>query len=239
MNKRLLGKLHRWIFIYMGAFMLMWAITGIVIALPYYWFTGEIHDKQPSIDYNTYTLSPADAISRFRQHHGSGLNVNHVELAQIDDSLYYHMRADGGIKGNIDARTGELFSVSAALAEKYARSKFGIDAPLLESAYLTEYSAIYPNGKLPIYRLTFEDNPDNYYYVSPDKGHVNRSTLTTRIRNGIVSLHGFDPVQSLTGSEKLKRGSLVLTGAITLVGTVIGVILIFPLRRKIARKKVQ
>lgn len=236
MNKRLLGTLHRWIFIYMGIFMLVWLISGVVMALPYYWFTGLSNDEQPAIEYSTVTISPAEAVARFEQQHGRDLDVKHIQLTQIDDGLYYYLRAEGSVKGNIDARSGEPFSFPADLAEKITRGKFGIEAPLGESTYMTEHTASYPHGHLPVYRLTFEDNPGQYYYVNTDNGNVDRSTLISRIYNGIVSLHAFDPLTSITGSDKLRMGTLFITGVISLIGSVIGVILVFPLRRKRARQ---
>ena len=71
MNKRTLGRVHRWIFIFMGVFMLVWLVSGVVMALPYYWFTGPSGDSGPVLDYNTVTLSPADAIAQLEQHTGT------------------------------------------------------------------------------------------------------------------------------------------------------------------------
>lgn len=236
MKRRTLFSLHRWIFIFMGIFMLIWLISGVVMSLPDYWFVKTGKYTAADIDYRTLVVSPAAAVTRFEQHHGGPQDIRKIRLNTIGDDTYYLVRASGGLKGSINARTGEYFDFPAALAEQLARQRYGIEAPLAASDYLTEYSATYPNGHLPVYRLGFTDRPGHYYYVNTDNGNVDQSTLLSRVYHGITSLHAFDPLVSLTGNNQLRMGLLFVTGAVSLLGTIIGVILIFPLRRKRAQQ---
>jgi uncharacterized iron-regulated membrane protein len=232
MNTYALRSLHRWIFIFMGLVMLVWLISGILMAVPHYWFGGVTRYHQPAAEFRTVNLSPAEAISRLEQQHGGRLDIEHIWLVQIENTpLYRIMAADAG-SGFINGVTGEPFEFQPALAEQLARQQFNIDTPLLESTRLTAHSHTYPFGPLPVHRLRFVQHPGQYYYVNEEDASVSRSTTLSRIYNGITSLHDFSPLDTLAGNLKLRMPLLVLTGLLSLVGTIIGVLLIFPLRRK-------
>lgn len=233
MNKKLLGSLHRWIFMFMGIIMIVWLVSGIVMIMPHKWFGGITRNDQPAIDdYHSISLSPAEAIARLEQHAGGHLDVKQIKLIQIHTDLYYRITARRNTAELISTLTGERFEFPPALAEQVARHNFNIESPLLESVWLTEHSSGYPYGDLPVYRLRFERLPGQFYYVNRNNGSVSRSTTLSRIYNGIVSLHGFHPVEALTGSKDLRMFLLYMTGALSLVGSTIGLLLIFPLRRK-------
>ena len=232
MNKYTLHSLHRWIFIFMGVVMLVWLISGILMSVPQYWFGGVTRYHQPTAEFRAVNLSPAEAIARFEQQHGDRLDVERIWLVQIEDTPLYRIMAANAVSGFINGLTGEPFEFQPALAERLARQKFNIDTPLLESIRLTAHNHTYPFGELPVHRLRFEQYSGQYYYVNEKDASVSRSTILSRIYNGITSLHDFSPLDTLADNLKLRMPLLVLTGLLSLAGTIIGVILIFPLRRK-------
>lgn len=235
MNKRLLGAWHRWLFIFMGIFMLIWLVSGVVMSLPWTWFIPPGNTDLPAPDYSAITLSPAEAITRFEQHAGKKLDVKKVKIMQIDDGLYYFVRTQDDTTGHVNGVTGEILDFTPELATRLVRSKHGIEAPVQKATYLVEHTGIYPAGPLPVYRVNFEDKPSHYYYVNANSANIVKSSLVTRSYRLIVSLHAFEPMQLLPRGEQLRLLSLFITGMLSLIGTVIGVFLIFPLRRKRAR----
>lgn len=224
--------LHKWIFIFMGAFILIWCVSGIVMVLPMYWFGAEIHRGQPAIDYRRVTLSPAEAAERLEQHTGARLDVRRIQLRQVHDRLLYQVNAKGQASGYIDGLTGEYFQFTPELAEQITRAAFDIDAPLAESTRQTEHDTSYPFGQLPVYRVRFADGSGARYFVTESEASVSRSTALSRLRHAIVSLHAFEPLDFFTNSPQLRKNLLVLTSVLTMMGAIIGYIMVLPAGRK-------
>lgn len=220
--------LHKWIFIFMGAFILMWCISGILMMLPLEWFGGVNRLSRPVIDYRNVRLSPADAIRRLDVLADGQAEVKRVHLVQIHDRPVYRIRTDDNDFHYIDGLTGDVFEFTPALAEAIPRSLFAITAPAIETTRLTAHDASYPAGPLPAYRVRFEDAPAANLFVHEQDGRVVRMTATARLRNGIMSLHTLNPLESLTHSAKLRKTLLVSTAVVTLLGAIIGYILTLP-----------
>jgi len=232
MTRGTLRTLHKWIFIFMGAFILIWCLSGVLMVLPQQLFGESIRFSRPAVDYRNVTLSPAGAIARLRQYTGHEVNARRVELLQIHYQLLYRIEAGDHTNHYIDALSGRRFEFTPALAEDIARNAFGIRKPAIESTRLTEHDKSYPLGQLPVYRVRFEAKPDVQYYVNEANGRVTRSTTTASIRNVIMALHALEPVEQLTHNRELRRNLLVLTGTISLLGAVFGYILTLPAGRK-------
>ena len=232
MTRRQYRALHKWIFIFMSAFILIWLISGILIVTPTGWSGAASRHSMPAVNYRNASLSPAEAIKRLEQHTDTGLDIRNIQLQQINDQLLYRINAKGSKPRHIDAVSGEYFEFTPELAEDIARSNFDIDAPLLEITRLTAHDTSYLFGELPVFRIRFENNPDASYFVSESNGRVSRHTLLSRIRSVIVSLHAFEPVEMLTHSKSLRKTLLVLTCTISLLGALIGIYLTLPAGRK-------
>ena len=216
----------------MGLFMLTWLISGIVMLLPQYWFGAITRHEQPAVDFRTITLSPAQAIRYYEGHTRTPLDIKQIQLQQIHHHLLYSIKADGYETGYIDSQTGRYFEFTPELAEQITRFKFDNNAPLLESTRLTGHDTTYPFGQLPVFRVRFEDDPGVKYFVSEKNAAVTRSSALSRVRGAIVSLHDFGPLEFLTNSSNLRRNLLIATGALSLLGAVIGLYLTLPTRRK-------
>jgi hypothetical protein len=216
----------------MGVFMLAWLISGILMVLPQHWFGAVTRHEQPAVDFRHITMSPGEAIKHLEQRKGIRLDVKQMQLQQIHDHLLYRIRADGFETGYIDSKTGEYFEFTPVLAEEITRFKFDISAPLLESTRLTEHDITYPFGGLPVFRVRFENDPGVSYFVSESNAKVSRSSALSRVRGAIVSLHIFEPIEILTGSRSLRKNLLLATGALSLLGAIVGLYLTLPVRRR-------
>lgn len=224
--------LHKWIFIFMGVFIIAWSLSGVLMVLPNHWFGAVTRSNQPAANYHNITLSPVQAIASLERHTGTRPDVQHIQLQQIHSYLLYRINAKGQDPVYINSQTGEYFEFTPELAEEITRINFEIDTPLEESIRLTEHDISYPFGQLPIFRVRFTDQKGVSYFVSERNATVYRSSTLSRIRSAINSLHTFQPLKLLTDSEVIKKSLLVFTGTLSLLGAIIGYILTFPAGRK-------
>lgn len=232
MNRSRLRTLHRWIFIFMGVFILMWLASGIVMTLPQYWFGAVTRYDQPEVDFRLATVSPAETVARLENPAGEKTAIRKIQLRGLGDRILYQVTLDNNDTRYIDAQTGEPFEFTLELATAIARRNFDIESPLLEQTRLTEHDAYYPFGQLPVYRIRFSDSPGISYFVLENQNRVFRSSMLSRIRGAIVSLHNFGPVDFFSSNPDTRKNLLILTGALSLLGAVAGFILTLPRRRR-------
>jgi len=232
MTRRQYRTLHKWIFIFMGVFIIMWSLSGVLMVLPGDWFGAVTRSNQPAADYHNINLSPVQAIASLERHTGTRPDVKRIQLQQIHSYLLYEIKAKGQKPVYINSQTGEYFEFTPELAEDVTRTNFEIDAPLEESIRLTEHDTSYPFGELPVFRIRFTDQQGVSYFVSERNATVYRSSVLSRIRSAINSLHTFEPLTFLTDSQDVKNWLLVLTGTLSLLGAIIGYILTLPAGRK-------
>lgn len=228
-----LRKLHKWIFIYMGVFMLLWVISGIIISVPMAWMdVNTVGDKQ-AVDYGAATVSPAAAAARVIADNGPDTRISDLHTQKIQDRLLYVVKASGGKTSVIDAVSGEYFEFTAQLAEDIIRTRYAIDAPLIQNIKLEKHNFGYPWGPLPVSHLRFEGkHSDADFYVNHQSGGVRSGTPLTRARVAAGMIHSLEPVKFLTGSEMTHRVVLVLLGVVTLLGVIPGVYLTLPRRQR-------
>ncbi len=231
MNNRKLRTIHRWLFTFVGIFMVTWLLSGMLMAIPNNWFGDVMWHKNPVPDYRNAVFSPADAITKLEADNTAPVEVKSATLRQINEHLLYSLKLADGSERLVDATNGEPFTFTAELAESIIRDNFKIDAPLAEIDYLAEHSKVYPQGKLPVFRATFTDSSSVAYFIVPADLRVFRSSPVTRLRSAIISLHEFEPVNLLTSDRRARTGLLIVIAGIALVGTIAGVLLTLPRRR--------
>ncbi len=231
MTRRTLNKFHRWIFIFMGVFMVTWLLSGILMAMPEYWFGPSSLHKNPQIDYRMARLSPADVINRLVAEGLSDSDIRHVSLRQVNDDLLYSIRlADGSIH-LINARNGAPFGFSEQLVVDITRKAFKVDSPVQAVTRLLQHDKSYPWGSLPAWRIRFEYNPSHAYLLEENNLRIFRSSNMTRIRTAIISLHDFSPIDLVTDDNRVRKGLLIVIGSISLLGALIGLLLALPRKR--------
>ena len=217
----------------MGVFMLAWLISGILMLTPGRWF-GDLKPRSAShfVDYSQITLSPADIISRLDADRRTPQDIRAVTLRRISDRALYEVRFKGGETQLFDAQTGQPFVFTPELAEALARDAYPSTAAVHSIEKLEEYDRLYSWGSLPIYRLRFEDHPSAIVTVVQADGRVMRLTSMMGVQRAITGLHEFIPVKLVTDNDNVRKGLLILTGTLALIGTIAGIYLIFPVRRK-------
>ena len=236
MERKQYRWLHKWIFIFMGALVVIWCLTGIVMVTPEHWFGKTRPTGRTAVDYRNIAVSPADALHSLEQHTGSQLEVRNIELIHADNQIIYRIYTrENGIEF-VDAQTGEYFEFTPEIVEQIVRKIYKIHAPAEEIVRLTEHDTSYPWGQLPAYRLHFSNNEKIWYFFSENNAGISRSTTGSRLRNAIISLHTFEPIEFFIDSPQLRISILVLTSILTVLGAIIGYILTLPARRRIKQR---
>jgi hypothetical protein len=211
-------------------FFLTWTLSGIVMTLPFGLYPPMQARAAQPVNYRQAGISPSEAIARVEQRQGGTIQVTGVWLTQIQDALVYSISASDGRGATIDARTGEPFALTAAMAENIVRQNYAIQAELQENRRIEKYQADYPAGLLPVYRVVFRSDQDTAYYVSPD-GTTQRSDRLSRIRNAIAAMHTLEPLTWLTHRARITQGLLVAAGLVGMSTALTGYYLALPRRR--------
>lgn len=231
MNYRRLHSLHRWIFIFVGIFMVTWLLSGIFMAMPRDWFGPTAHYQNPPASFRGAVISPAAAIDHLERHTGQHANITNVRLRRIDGDVLYAIRLKNGDEQLINAATGQYFQFTPELATSIIRKSFKVTTPLAEIRKLDSHDRDYPWGNLPAYRLSFEDEGSATYMLAEKDLNMFRSSAMTRVRAAITSLHEFEPVKLISDNKWARKGLLIFIGIIGLAGAVIGVYLTLPRKR--------
>lgn len=224
-------KIHKWTFIFMGLFMLLWVASGIIISVPMHWLDIDGRPTSHSVDYSQAVVSPAQAAAKVAADGNSPARITSVSTQQIQDTLVYLVKREGEGERAVNAVTGEYFEFSPALAESIVRERYGIEDELIENRVLTAHNFGYPWGPLPVSHLRFSGQYAGAdFYVNHTSGNVRSGTALTRARVAGGMIHSLEPIKHFTGSERLHRGFLVLTAAISLLGVIAGLYLVLPRR---------
>ncbi len=238
MNSKQWRVFHKWLAILVGVFLLVWTISGIVMVLPNEWFDPAPVIQSGPIDYEAMPISPQEAITALKSILGTQIQVSNLSLKKLQGKLYYGINLAGGGFHLIDASTGTEFKVTEKTAEELVRSITGKEGVPLEIEPLLDHDLLYPFGSLPVFRVKFKDQSGDLYYVSMINSDVTHSTIATRTRAVITSLHTFEPLTLLTQRDSIRKLLLVGSAAIAVFVALTGYILaIQPILRQRAKTK--
>jgi hypothetical protein len=240
LNVRTWHFIHKWIAITVGAFILIWTVSGILMMLPDRWFGLITLQSKGILDYSSVTVSPAAAIQNLESSEGKSLDVTGVFLSGIDGLPVYQIFLSDGSSHLVNAANGQAVNITSQFAEKLIRDSIPTAGKAIKIAYMENHDLLYPFGTLPIYRITVDGYPSNIFYVSPQNGIVSQSNDLTRIRAIISSLHTFEPVRLLSPRDAVRKGLLVLFSLVGIAAASTGYYLaILPyFSKKVRRKKV-
>ena len=211
MKKWTMYKVHRWIAVTVGGFFLVWLFSGIVMVLPSSLFSAPVRQQTPaSFDFQTITISPAEAIASLEQSLDELPKVDSVGLIRIADKVVYEIVLAQGEARFIDVQSGQLFTMTPQIAERIVRDHISSQARVLPIELVTRHDFSYPWGPLPVYRITFENDLSTVYYVSKRNGTIQRSDRWSRIKGAIGSLHTFEPLKLITKRDVVRKGLLVV-----------------------------
>lgn len=212
-------KIHTWLALSVSGFLLAWLGSGIVMIAPRLSAEPKRVPVGDTIDVEKISQSAAKVFAKLDRHVGDSSQVRAVTIKKIADATVFEIITahQGAIL--IDGDTGELFKITAEIAEALAKSYLGTVAVDLKMELLKRHEFSYPWGPLPVYRGSIATEPAIFLYVSAIDGTVTRSDRESRIRNAIASLHTLDPIMLVVRSDAFRKGLLILTGLIG-IGTV-------------------
>jgi len=224
-------RIHKWIAVTAGSFLLLWLITGIVMVAPLDFLHVPFRQRQASpISIQEVGIAPAEAVSRLSSLLNNSIEVTSVTLQTIADSIVYQIRLANGETHLIKAKSGQTFTITAEIAEQIARDYVPSQTRVLEIETVTEYSYAYQYGPLPAFRIVFENSSPTAYYVSTRDGRVSRSDRWNRVLGAIESLHVFRPLKLFIRSDSIRMGLLILLSLVGVAATATGYYLAVPRR---------
>jgi hypothetical protein len=225
--------IHKWTAIFIGVFILVWTISGIVMVLPGQWFNSKPLVSIPGASYKDATISPEEAGLVVEKISGKDVGITGIRFKAILGRIYYVLDLNNGSVIMLDAANGEVFSITQEVAEELARKSIPTVSRLALIEKLDRHDIYYPFGSLPVYRLKFDGDSGNIYYVSVIDGAVSKSTLSTRLRAVISSFHTFEPIIVLFNKHRTRDVLLVFTSMIAILTAITGYYLaILPILRK-------
>ncbi len=224
-------KIHKWIFIFLGMFMLMWLSTAILMVVPKtYW--SEVPTAKPlAPDYRDATISPAQALDIYRAAFDSTAPVKQLILRAIGGDLVYLVRLQGLPRQLISASSGQLFNFTGEMAKTIVRQRFADRPAELRVERHEEHSTVYPYGGLPVY-LVSDGRRGTVYIVDPFTGNVRYSSPLTRARNSLVNLHDFSALGIIFSDEKYIKIAVLAVSTIGILGAMVGYYLALPRRKR-------
>jgi uncharacterized iron-regulated membrane protein len=227
--RRTIYKLHKWIAVTVGAFILLWLISGIVMVLPKR-FPPPSRQAPAPLDLREITISPAEAVVTLSKVLGSSPEVGQMTLRRLGNSVVYEISAKPGGSHFVDARSGEIFTITPDVAEQIAQGDLHSQARALQIEIINQHALTYPWGPLPAYRVVFDDDRATISYVSTRDGRVWHTDRRSRIRVAMSSLHDFSAFRLIIGRNAVRTGLLLLLSLVGIAVVVTGYYLALPRR---------
>lgn len=220
---RLFYKVHKWVGIGIGVFLLMWIVTGMLLGGG----EGRPRDAAPP-DYRGAVVSPA-AAQEVAVAADSGLrDIRSLELDRLGSHLFYRVRGAGGTV-LVDAAQPQRLEVTEALAREVAAGMFP-QGRIEGVELLQRHDRGYPNGGLPAYRVRFDDGARTLVHVALRDGMLAVSNKDLRLNGTLHGLHTFASLRALGLSRVPIRRLLIVASLISLVVVVTGYYMSLPRR---------
>ncbi|MBK6424066.1 MAG: PepSY domain-containing protein [Gemmatimonadetes bacterium] len=220
---RLFYKVHKWVGIGIGLFLLMWIVTGMLLG------GGEGRPRDGAApDYSRAVVSPADAQALAASGDSALREIRAVELDRIGSHLLYRVRGTGGTV-LVDAEQPQRLEVTEALAREVATGMFP-QGSIEGVELLTRHDRGYPNGALPAYRVRFADRAETLVHLSVRDGMLAVSNKDLRLNGTLHGLHTFASLRALGLARVPIRRLLIVASLISLVVVVTGYYMSLPRR---------
>ncbi len=229
--------LHKWIGVGVGLILVMWLVTGIVMGLPNSSGVGPGRTS-PDVAWMDATLSPADAVRLVQEQDTTGAELNSVTLHTVLEQPVYRVALKRQRGTLISAVTGDRIEIDRDMAVQIANATFTTPPRVTSVERLTAHSMTYPNGRLPVFRIAYNDEPSTVLFIIQDEGTVVSTDRRRRTRATLASLHDFHALRVTLGRASIQEVVLVGSGLICLVTTLMGYWLALPgrWRRRAAKR---
>ncbi len=124
-------KIHKWLWVFTGIFLLTWLGSGILMLLPKRLVDTGPQVPRITVDYEKAAMSPAKAIQLARRMAGSNAPASRVIFRPVHDKSTYSVKLEGSPEVVIDAVSGDPFEMSPELAKAITMFNFpGVEPSL-------------------------------------------------------------------------------------------------------------
>ncbi|MCP4358090.1 MAG: hypothetical protein GY796_08770 [Chloroflexi bacterium] len=226
-------KLHKWTAIITGLALVMWLLTGITMSWEHV-FSPTEHEAT-AVNYSEAVLSPADAVTAVITLEESDPTIKQIQLKQLLDDVVYEVELANGKTYLIGAKSGQPVKITADLAMQIAQDEVAQEMAMSQITLLTQHSASYPYGYIPVFEVAFA-NKDRVY-VSVTSGDTQITSQWDRLRVLINSLHTFDTLRIAINRGKVITLLLIMVTLSTIVMALMGYYLALPGRWQILNRK--
>jgi hypothetical protein len=215
-------KLHEWIGFTIGGIFVIWFVSGVAMLFPQ-GNRAAYEGPYGPIDFTAAVVTPEEAVRI-----AGGVaeaqplpGVRSIQFGRIEDRLVYKLAVEGEDLRLVDARTGEIVTITEETAIRLARIEFASDAEIVDVRLTEDRDPWYQYGPLPAWRIAFDDSRRSISYVAAHDGSVRRSDRITRLKSAIVGTHTFDTL-GVVGLLGVKVPLLILASIIGLLSVVTG-----------------
>ncbi len=216
---------HRWIAYVLGALVILWVVTGVVMLFPPAPTIRNLGSTQ--IDAAAAVRSPSDALQAIPE---TARPVRGVGLRDVGGRLTYDFVARGGAHILVDAVTAQRLMLTDSIATSLVR-RVMIDSTISVSVrQITEHDQNYRFGVLPAFRVKLNDALQTIVHVAAD-GSITSTSSRSRFRAVMAALHELQlPGDVIPG--RVRKLLLLGASALTIVLAITGYILALPVRRR-------
>jgi hypothetical protein len=224
--------LHKWLAVTVGAFFLIWLISGIVMVSGSLFSVSMPSPTPAPLDISKISVSPAEAIAGLAKTDGALPQAISVTLKQVADVAVYEIVTANEERHLIHAQSGQPFTITPEIAGQIVRRYAPSQTPVLQGDLVTSHSLTYPWGPLPVYRFMFDHDRSIVYYVALHDGGVQHEGRWRWIQGAIASLHTFQPLKLIVKQDIVRDGLLVLMAIVGIGASVTGYYLAVPRWRR-------
>lgn len=187
--KRAFVAVHKWIALVVGIQVVLWMLSGLIMAvLPIEEVRGEhnIAEQKPILLSGLSGLIGVEAAV-------AGRDAVTATLTTLAGAPVYEIKGSTGLTTLLDARTGAVTSpIDEGLARDIATADFAGDGKPVAAVLVTEEGGDY-RGRLPAWRVQFDDPDNTRIYVAAHDGRISaRRSDTWRLYDFFWMLHIMD-----------------------------------------------
>jgi hypothetical protein len=212
-------RIHKWLAVGSGGFILLWLVSGVAMVMPVPW--AERNPAPGTFDPGRIALAPAAVAARLRQPGRETVAVDSIVLRRLGSRVVYHVSLADGSERVLDAETAAEVVVTQAAAAEIARAGARGAGRIADIRYLERRSFEYLTGPRPAYRIVFEDEP-TVYFVTRRDGRLERVTAWSTVVGVLGRLHTFEPLNRVFGRGAARRVPLVVVGLLGVAAAVSG-----------------
>jgi uncharacterized iron-regulated membrane protein len=182
-----LRVIHKWIGLLIGLQLLMWTLSGAMMALLDMHEVSGGDERDPA----AVQMARVDRWPVVRQQLGSQPLLG-LSLRPMLDRQVYEVSTPAGVR-LFDAASGVPVAVTGQLAKQVAAAAYPGKPAIRRVAPLTELTLAVRDHSLPIWQVDFADEKNSTYYVSGSTGELlERRNDTWRLWDFFWMLHIMD-----------------------------------------------